>query len=80
MTCRKGEALWHSRGVLECRPQTPERDCFERSALRRYGAGVKVLSLYREEKITEWREEYHQETIAAGSSITLDGGVGGRVF
>jgi len=69
-------------GVLECRPQKPERDCNERSLLRRYGAGVKVLTMWREETYTEYREETVQAAGVAvmGSSLTLDGGVGGRVF
>lgn len=83
MACQKGDALWKGRdGKLECRPQKAERDCNERSLLRRYGAGVKILTLYREESYTEYREE---EVVAEGvalegSMITLDGGVGGRVF
>ena len=83
MACQTGDALWKGRdGRLECRPQKAERDCNERSLLRRYGAGVKILTLYREESYTEYREE---EVVAEGvalegSMITLDGGVGGRVF
>jgi len=83
MACQKNDALWKGRdGRLECRPQKAERDCNERSLLRRYGAGVKILTLYREESYTEYREE---EVVAEGvalegSMITLDGGVGGRVF
>jgi hypothetical protein len=44
-------------GKLECRPEKPERDCNERSLLRRYGAGMKILTMYREEEYTEYREE-----------------------
>ena len=83
MDCRKGEALWHGRGGrVECRAQKAERECNERSLLRRYGAGVKILTMIREEIYTEYREEVvEQEGIAvSGASITLDGGVGGRVF
>lgn len=69
-------------GVLECRPQKPERDCNERSLLRRYGAGVKILTMWREETYTEYREETVQASSLSisGASMTLDGGVGGRVF
>ncbi|NBW13074.1 MAG: hypothetical protein EBR82_34145, partial [Caulobacteraceae bacterium] len=69
-------------GVMECRPQKPERDCNERSLLRRYGAGVKVLTLWRQETYTEYREETVQASSMSisGASMTLDGGVGGRVF
>ena len=83
LTCAKGEALWHGRGgLIECRPQKRERDCNERSLLRRYGAGVKILTLVREETYTEYREEVVQTAgaVASGAVIMLDGGVGGRVF
>ena len=83
IACEKGQALWHGRGgMIECRTQKRERDCNERSLLRRYGAGIKILTIFKEETFTEYREEIVQ---AAGvsvinSSIVLDGGVGGRVF
>ncbi len=81
MTCRKHEALWlGADGKLECRPEKAERDCNERSLLRRYGAGVKILTMYREEEYTEYREEQAQSTTVITGAITLDGGVGGRVF
>lgn len=68
-------------GVVECRPQTPERDCNERSLLRRYGAGIKILTLWRQETYTEYEQEVVQaSSMSIGSSLTLDGGVGGRVF
>ncbi|OYX57490.1 MAG: hypothetical protein B7Y86_07145 [Brevundimonas subvibrioides] len=81
--CEKGNALWRDRsGEIICRVQRAERDCNERSLLRRYGAGVKVVTWIREEIYTEYREE---TVMAAGASIVgatmmLDGGVGGRVF
>jgi hypothetical protein len=83
LLCEKGEALWHGRGgIIQCRVQRPERECNERSLLRRYGAGLKILTMVREETYTEYREEVVHEAgaIVVGSSITLDGGVGGRVF
>ncbi len=81
LTCKKHEALWFGgEGRLECRPEKAERDCNERSLLRRYGAGVKILTLYREEEYTEYREEQAQSTTVITGAITLDGGVGGRVF
>ena len=83
ISCRKGEALWHGRGGrVECRAQRAERDCNERSLLRRYGAGVKILTMVREEIYTAYREEVVEEVGVAvqGGAITLDGGVGGRVF
>lgn len=81
MTCRKHEALWFGNGgKLECRPEKPERDCNERSLLRRYGAGIKILTMYREEEYTEYREEQVESATVLTGAITLDGGVGGRVF
>nr|WP_316629281.1 hypothetical protein [uncultured Brevundimonas sp.] len=81
LTCRKHEALWFGNGgKLECRPEKPERDCNERSLLRRYGAGIKILTMYREEEYTEYREEQVESATVLTGAITLDGGVGGRVF
>jgi hypothetical protein len=81
LTCAKGEALYHVAGKgggrLECRAQVPARDCNERSLLRRFGAGIKVLTLVITEKYTAYREESHQ---SASSVMMLDGGVGGVVY
>ena len=80
MECAKGEAIWHSAGgVMQCRPQLPARDCNERSLLRRYGAGLKILTLVREETYTDYREEASSETRTSSFSIVLDGGVGGVI-
>ena len=83
--CAKGEALYHvpgkgpgSHGSLVCRPQAPARDCNERSLLRRFGAGIKVLTIVSIETYTEYREESSGESVAGGMS--LDGGVGGYVY
>ena len=89
--CAKNEALYHvpgarggpagqGAGTLVCRPQRPARDCNERSLLRRYGAGVKILSILTTETYTAYREETVREAASAGMSITLDGGVGGVVY
>ncbi len=84
-TCAKGDALYRGRdGKLECRKQTAARDCNERSLLRRFGAGIKILRYVREETYTEWREEVVQAAGACAStcegSLALDGGVGGMVY
>lgn len=43
-TCAKGEALVYGQGgMLACAAETPERDCHERSLLRRYGPGHKQV-------------------------------------
>ncbi|WP_426014806.1 hypothetical protein [Caulobacter sp. DWR2-3-1b2] len=67
-------------GAMSCRPQRPARDCNERSLLRRYGAGVKVLTILTTEKYTAYREETVREQSSQGLSLSLDGGVGGVVY
>jgi hypothetical protein len=81
MNCAKGEALWRHRstGELVCRPANAQRNCYERSLLRRYGAGYKVVKIVVEETYTAYREE-QVETASAGSiNMMVDGGVGGIV-
>ena len=83
MSCTRGQSLWFGGGgIVECRTQREERDCNERSLLRRYGAGLKILTLWREEIYTAYEEQVVQtaSSISMGSSLALDGGVGGRVF
>ncbi len=76
LNCGRGEAAWHERGELTCRRATPQRDCFERSRLRLWGAGVKVLRYVREEVVTAYREERVEGSFASGG-LVMDGGVGG---
>jgi hypothetical protein len=94
VTCEKNEALYHSPGApagpgaagvagstggaLSCRTQKPARDCNERSLLRRFGAGVKVLTMLTVEKYTAYREE--TTTATAATALSLDGGVGGVMY
>jgi hypothetical protein len=76
VSCLKGEALYHSAGgALACRPQKPARDCNERSLLRRYGAGIKLIAMSAKQCVA-WSGG---ETASASSSagIAFDGGVGG---
>ncbi len=62
IVCQKGEALYHSAaGALQCRAQTPARDCNERSLLRRFGAGIKVMALSGQQVCTAYRAQ----TVAA---------------
>jgi hypothetical protein len=81
LTCLKGEALYHfpakDAGKLECRPQKAARDCNERSLLRRFGAGIKVLTMVYTEKYTAYRESSHESSSVA---MSLDGGVGGIAY
>jgi hypothetical protein len=80
LSCQKGEALWHSAGQgggrLVCKPQIQARDCNERSLLRRFGAGIKILTLVMTEKYQAYREHSSE---AATTAMTFDGGVGGMV-
>jgi len=78
ITCAKGEAIYRQRtGEIACRPQKPARDCNERSLLRRFGAGVKILKVITVETYTAYREEQVQSV--SSFSMTVDGGVGGMV-
>ena len=78
VSCVKGEALYHAAGgQLACRPQRPARDCNERSLLRRYGAGFKVLKLAVSQQCVAYRTETAQSAVPG--SLLLDGGVGGVV-
>jgi hypothetical protein len=80
LSCNKNEALYHAAGGhVECRVQKPARDCNERSLLRRFGAGVKILTMIRIEKYTAYREE-ESRSASSGGALSLDGGVGGVVY
>ena len=82
LACAKGDALYHSPGgKVECRLQKPARDCNERSLLRRFGAGVKILVMITTEKYSAYREQKTESSSTmSGGSISLDGGVGGVTF
>jgi len=80
MDCDKGHALYHAPGGhVECRLQTPARDCNERSLLRRFGAGIKILTMITVERYTAYREETIQGASTV-TSMTTDGGVGGVMY
>jgi len=82
--CAKNDALYFAPGAqggaVSCRPQRPARDCNERSLLRRYGAGIKVLTMMATERYTAYREEKVRESSSSTLSLSLDGGVGGVVY
>ena len=86
MMCAKGEALYYSgsgsdaAGRMECRPQKPARDCNERSLLRRFGAGVKILRIITTETYTAYREETVQTSQVSTFNMSVDGGVGGIAY
>ena len=81
VSCAKNDALYHAPGGhVECRPQKPARDCNERSLLRRFGAGVKILTMITTEKYSTFRERETETSNVGGGSISLDGGVGGVTY
>ncbi|MBW8732713.1 MAG: hypothetical protein JF571_00100 [Asticcacaulis sp.] len=77
MTCQKGDALWFDHGNMTCRVQIPARQCNERSLLRRFGVGMKVLTVTRTESFTRKREVASSRS--SSSVMVFDGGVGGFV-
>lgn len=80
IACEKGQALYHAPGgKVECRRQKPARDCNERSLLRRYGAGIKILTMTTTETYTAYREE-EERVESAATTMSLDGGVGGIAY
>lgn len=72
VVCRKGEALYHSaNGATQCRAQIPQRDCNERSLLRRFGAGIKVLAMAAGQTCVAWRTETAAASAAQGESAGI---------
>ncbi|HEX4196850.1 MAG TPA: hypothetical protein VHZ26_05365 [Caulobacteraceae bacterium] len=81
LDCDKGQALYHAPGgAVACRAQIPARDCNERSLLRRFGAGIKILTMITTERYTAYREEVIQGAASTASSMATDGGVGGVMY
>ncbi len=84
-SCKKGEALTHSvGGQLSCAPAAAQRNCNERSLLRRYGPGVKTLQAKSPSCIpshrTVMKEVVVEKPISSSGRIVLDGGVGQNVY
>lgn len=77
IACRKGEALRYRAGEVFCAEATAERDCHERSLLRLYGPGVRLIYMRYEERYTEVRERRRERRTASSLGLMLDGGVGG---
>lgn len=84
ISCAKGEALWHGAGgKLSCRPQKPERNCNERSLLRKFGPGLKLVEAKSVKKVC--KPAPAPRAVAASAEIPpgdlmLDGGVGQSVW
>jgi len=68
--CDQGQALWHENGQVTCRTQIERRPCNERSLLRRFGPGDKIVHI----RETATRAT-HTETSFNGA-LSMDGGVG----
>ncbi|MBI1339952.1 hypothetical protein GC169_07055 [bacterium] len=89
-SCGKGEALVHGAGgKLACAPQMAERNCNERSLLRKFGPGVKLVEVRGTKTIcepaTRTRMTRVEKTIMVEAAPTvgnlaLDGGVGQSVW
>ena len=85
-SCAKGESLVHQQGgKLVCAPQVPRRNCNERSLLRRYGPGIKLIEMAIEKKVCEpvtrtqfktVQREVVRDVPLPSSPMMLDGGVG----
>jgi hypothetical protein len=75
--CAKGEALVYQAHLLSCRTQEAKRPCNERSLLRRYGPGMKLVTVRETETVTTER----RQTISEQSmTLSFDGGVGQSVW
>ena len=72
--CASGEALWYENGAATCRPQIARRPCNERSLLRRFGPGDKMVRIR-----DQGQREVRTETTFNGA-MTMDGGVGQSVW
>ena len=87
-SCAKGEALVHRRGGrLVCQTQRPQRDCNERSLLRRNGPGIKLVQMHAERAcvpttttVMQTVQRQVQRTRPAKTApMVFDGGVGQSV-
>ena len=72
--CQAGQALWYENRAVTCKTQIARRPCNERSLLRRFGPGDKMVLL----RDVETRSARH-ETQFTGA-MSMDGGVGGSVY
>lgn len=72
--CESGQALWYEGGRVECRQQIARRSCNERSLLRRFGPGDKLIRI----RDAETRESRRETTFSA--TMVMDGGVGQGVW
>jgi hypothetical protein len=77
--CAKNEALVYAGHTVVCQAQETKRPCNERSLLRRFGPGLKVVVLRETETVTaEQRRPAGLDP--ATMPLGFDGGVGGSVW
>lgn len=75
LECAKNEALRFDGERIACRTQETKRPCNERSLLRRFGPGLKVITLRTTEMIEAPRQSVAM-TSAPVVGMHFDGGVG----
>ena len=88
-SCRKGEALTHRNGDLVCATEMPQRNCNERSLLRRHGPGIKLIRQTISEETCIPQTRTVMKTVTRdvervepnlNGQIVFDGGVGQTVY
>lgn len=79
LSCARGEALRLVGGEVRCVAQEPRRPCNERSLLRRFGQGDKVLTM-RQVVTTEVETTRAVASQASFNGAQFDGGVGQSVW
>ncbi len=72
--CATGEALRYENSQIVCRQQIARRPCNERSLLRRFGPGEKLVRIHD----TQTREARSETNFSA--AMTMDGGVGQGIW
>lgn len=80
LSCTKGQALSYKGGQLVCVAQTKAANCNERSLLRRFGPGLKYLTLMRTQTFTKQVQSQQSQYTTFKSSMFVDGGVGQGVY
>ena len=83
LTCTKGQALSYKGGNLTCMAQIPAGNCNERSLLRRFGPGIKYVTISRTIKVESQKQaqvQQQQQQMQFRSSMFVDGGVGQGVW
>ena len=80
LSCQKGQALSYKGGNMVCTAQITQRNCNERSLLRRFGPGIKYVTLMRTQTVQTQRQSQAAQQTSFRSSMFVDGGVGQGVY